>query len=241
MGAIRFLRDAGTLGRVSHITSVSGGSIIAAHLVLNWDRYTGADKEFDQAANELLAFIRMDVRNRVVRRFPMASTANAIRLAVRAGRSRRLTRPGLLESHYERYLYGDKCLYELPANPQLHILATNINEGCLCSFTRDGLLIQHRQPDGTTRFEPVPSALATIPMAVTASSAFPGFFPPLLLTAADVGAEESQFPPHLFTDGGVYDNLGVRMFRCIQESWMGHKELDRRALDLFHRSPIHAQ
>jgi hypothetical protein len=35
--------------------------------------------------------------------------------------------------------------------------------------------------------------------AVTASSAFPGFFPPLLLTAADVGAHESRFPPHLFT------------------------------------------
>jgi hypothetical protein len=83
------------------------------------------------------------------------------------------------------------------------------------------LLVQHRLPDGTTRFEPVPSALATIPMAVTASSAFPGFFPPLLLTAVDVGAEESQFPPHVFTDGGVYDNLGVRMFRYIQQSWMG--------------------
>jgi predicted acylesterase/phospholipase RssA len=60
--------------------------------------------------------------------------------------------------------------------------------------------------------------LATISMAVTASSALPGIFPPPLLTAADVGAEESQFPPHLFTDGGVYDSLGVRMFRCIQES-----------------------
>jgi predicted acylesterase/phospholipase RssA len=63
------------------------------------------------------------------------------------------------------------------------------------------------------RFELAKSGLTTIPMAVTASSAFPGFFPPLQLTAADVGADESRFPPHLFTDGGVYDNLGVRMFR----------------------------
>jgi predicted acylesterase/phospholipase RssA len=221
LGVLRFLRDAGTLERISHITSVSGGSIMAAHLVTNWDRYTGEETEFDQAAEELLSFIRMDVRNRVVRRFPLAAGANALRWAIGAGKARRLTRPGLLEVQYEKYLFGDKCLYELPPTPQLHILATNVNEGCLCSFTRRGILVQHRLPDGTTRFEPIRSALATIPMAVTASSAFPGFFPPLLLTAADVGAEESQFPPHVFTDGGVYDNLGVRMFRFIEESWMG--------------------
>ena len=152
----------------------------------------------------------------------MAVAANSLRWIVGKGRSRRLTRPGLLEAHYERFLYGDKCLYELPVAPQLHMLATNINEGCLCSFTRSGILAKRRIPGGGTRFELLPRAMATISMAVTASSAFPGFFPPLQLTAHDVGAEESQFPPHLFTDGGVYDNLGVRMFRHIQESWIGH-------------------
>jgi predicted acylesterase/phospholipase RssA len=35
LGLVRFLRDAGLLSQVSHITAVSGGSIIAAHLVLN--------------------------------------------------------------------------------------------------------------------------------------------------------------------------------------------------------------
>jgi predicted acylesterase/phospholipase RssA len=58
LGLIRFLRDAGLLQQVAHITSVSGGSIMAAHLVLNWDRYIGSAKEFDQAA-KLLAFIRL--------------------------------------------------------------------------------------------------------------------------------------------------------------------------------------
>ena len=195
---------------------------MAAHLVLNWQRYTGSEQDYDEAAAELLDFVRLDVRNRVVRRFPLAVVANGLRRIVGQRRSRRLTRPGLLEAHYEKFLYGDKCLYELPVTPQLHMLATNINEGCLCSFTRSGILAQRRIPGGGTRFELVPRAMATISMAVTASSAFPGFFPPLQLTAHDVGAEESQFPPHLFTDGGVYDNLGVRMFRHIQESWIGH-------------------
>ena len=45
LGLIRFLRDAGILPRVHHICAVSGGSIMAAHLVLNWDRYNGSAKE----------------------------------------------------------------------------------------------------------------------------------------------------------------------------------------------------
>src|SRR5437764_4594776 len=72
LGLVRFLRDAGVLPQVTHITSVSGGSVLAAHLALNWDRYTGSANEFDSAAAEVLAFVRMDVRNRVVRRFPLA-------------------------------------------------------------------------------------------------------------------------------------------------------------------------
>ena len=71
LGLVRFLRDADILRQVTHITSVSGGSIIAAHLALNWNSYTGSAKEFDQAAAHLLAFTRLDVRNRILRRFPL--------------------------------------------------------------------------------------------------------------------------------------------------------------------------
>ncbi len=231
LGVLRFLRDANVLHRVSHITSVSGGSITAAHLVTNWDRYTGSEEQFDEAAGELLDFIKSDLRNRIVRRFPLAWVANTARGVLRMGRSRRLTRPGLLEAQYEKHLFGDKCLYELPDSPQLHMLATNINEGCICSFTKGGILDETRLPNSKTRFESVPSAMATIPMGVAASSAFPGFFPPLKLDASDVGADEGKFPPHVFTDGGVYDNLGVRMFQHIQHSWIG-QETPLRTVDL---------
>ncbi len=47
LGLVRFLRDAKILPNVTHITSVSGGSIFAAHLALNWGRYNGSDSEFD--------------------------------------------------------------------------------------------------------------------------------------------------------------------------------------------------
>jgi predicted acylesterase/phospholipase RssA len=53
---------------------------------------------------------------------------------------------------------------------------------------------------------------ATVAKAVSASSAFPGFVPPVAITAADLGVHEGQFPTESFTDGGVYDNLGIRAF-----------------------------
>jgi predicted acylesterase/phospholipase RssA len=215
LGLLRFLRDAGILSQVTHITSVSGGSIMAAHLALNWDRYTSGPNEFEAAASEFLAFARLDVRNRIARRFPLALPLRGPRRLL--GRpNRQLTRTGLLEYHYEKYLYGDKSLFELPEKPQLHILATNLSEGCLCSFNRDGLLMVRRQPGGAVRVDRVHVGLATVAMAVTASSAFPGFFPPLVLTGAEVGASAGEFGRQAYTDGGVFDNLGVRMFHCLE-------------------------
>src|SRR5215470_3387752 len=101
LGLIRFLRDAGLLSQVSHITSVSGGSIIAAHLVLNWDRYNGSASEFDAAAGEFLPFVRMDVRNRIVRRFPLTLPLRWPRKLLGLS-TRKLTRTGQLEYHYEK-------------------------------------------------------------------------------------------------------------------------------------------
>ena len=138
-------------------------------------------------------------------------------------RHRQLSRTGLLEYHYEKFLYGDTCLSELPERPRLHILATNLSEGCLCAFTRDGLVMQRRRPGHRFRFDRIHAGLATLPMAVTASSAFPGFFPPLELQGQDVGADPGQFGQVAFTDGGVYDNLGVRMFKCLEQSWLARE------------------
>jgi predicted acylesterase/phospholipase RssA len=224
LGLVRFLRDAGLLHQVTHITSVSGGSIMAAHLALNWDLYTGSAKEFDQAASKLLAFTRLDVRNRIVRRFPLGLLLRGARWLLRMS-NRQLTRTGCLEKQYEKHLYGDKSLFELPERPQLHILATNLSEGCLCSFNRDGLWMMQEKA-GRSQIERVRVGLMTVAMAVTASSAFPGFFPPLELTGHDVGARGGEFVRQAYTDGGVFDNLGVRMFRWLTPLLTEEKALD---------------
>jgi predicted acylesterase/phospholipase RssA len=226
LGLVRFLRDAGILPQVTHITSVSGGSVLAAHLVLNWDRYTASPKAFDAAAAEVLAFVRLDVRNRIIRRYPLALLLRWPRWLLGLS-NRQLSRVGLLEHHYEKYLYGDTSLFQLQQQPQLHLLTTNVSEGCLCSFNRDGLLMVRRQPGDGVRVDRVHTGLATVAMAVAASSAFPGFFPPLELTGADVGTTAGEFGRQAYTDGGVFDNLGVRMFRVLERPLLAESGLNR--------------
>ena len=223
LGLVRFLHDAGILPKVTHISAVSGGSIFAAHLALHWARYSGSDNEFDAAAGELLAFIQLDVRNRILRRYPFCFALRGPRRLL-GYTSRKLTRTGLLEWHYEQFLYGDTSLFELPESPQLHLLATNLSEGCLCSFNRDGLWMVRRQRGHGYSIDRIHVGLATVPMAVTASSAFPGFFPPLELTGADVGSSFGEFGRQAYTDGGVFDNLGVRMFRCLEPVLKAEKQ-----------------
>ena len=216
LGVIRYLRDSGTLPHVADIAAVSGGSVVAAHLVLNWDRYNGTDSDFAEAAAEVIRFVQFDVRNHIVRRLPLLFP---IRLfgKLTGWSAASFTPNALLERHYRDFLYGDRRLFELPKSPGLHILATNVSDGVLSVFNRDGLHIQKRDLDGDDPFHHVPGLTAPIAKVVGASSAFPGFFPPVEITAADLGVRAGHFPTESFTDGGVYDNLGIRAFRWLQQ------------------------
>lgn len=214
LGVIRYLRDAGQLKDLTDIASVSGGSILSAHLVLNWDRYCGDDDRFAEAAAEIVRFVKYDVRNRIVRRLPMQLPLRILAKLTRR-QARNLTPNAILEHYYRKFLYGDRCLYELPERPMLHILTTNVSNGGLSVFNRNGLFIQQRNVKGGPPFQHIPGQLASLPRVVGASSAFPGFFPPVEITAADLGVREGQYPTEWFTDGGVYDNLSIRAF-----SWL---------------------
>ena len=210
LGVVRFLRDSDLLKHVSHMTSVSGGSILASHLVLNWDRYGGTPEEFEQAAQEILRFVDLDIRNRILRRYPLLLGLGLYSMIFRRQRVLKIT--GLLEKYYQKYLLGDLCLHQLPATPELHILSTNVSGGGLSSFSRDGILIEQRSTDGRRYFKQHRAGLAKVATAVAASSAFPGLFPPMDVWPQDIAAPEGEFPTQFFTDGGVYDNLGIRMF-----------------------------
>ena len=152
LGVVRFLRDAGALRDVTDIASVSGGSILAAHLVLNWDQYNGDEQRFTEAAAQIVKFVQFDVRNHIARRLPLLYTLGFLAKRL-PGRGRAPTANAILERYYARFLYGDRCLYELPERPRLHILATNVSNGGLSVFNRDGLSIQQRAGAGAPGFE----------------------------------------------------------------------------------------
>jgi predicted acylesterase/phospholipase RssA len=216
LGVVRFLRDADLLGEVKHIVSVSGGSILGAHLALNWGRYSGSAADFEETASKIIAFVQSDARNRIARRIPFLMPLRLLQQLALRGPSRAISPTGLLERLYAKHLYGDARVHQLPEVPELHLLTTNMSEGGLCSFTRAGLIMQHRTSRGT-EVEILPARLTPVALAVTASSAFPGFFPPALITADDIGLSAGEFPPQTFTDGGVYDNLGVRVFDLLKD------------------------
>ena len=78
IGVLRAFYDAGLLSsdvdapRVTRITSVSGGSILAAHMFLDWKRYSSPDPaDFENATKDVIAFTGRDIRGRILRRLPV--------------------------------------------------------------------------------------------------------------------------------------------------------------------------
>ncbi|MBH5372853.1 patatin-like phospholipase family protein [Bradyrhizobium glycinis] len=207
LGVIRALRARGLLARVKQIYSVSGGSILGAHLVLNWDKYNGSDQDYADMEQELRAFGARDLRGRVVRRWLLGCTFPFLRIMGKFGRT------DLLEREYSR-LYNEKSLADLgrstkPPQPDIHILATSFTTGNLCSFSRKGFWMDD---GGDPRL--IPSTIIPLSLAVTASSAFPPLFPPVPITRKTLGASEAEMPlePDYLSDGGVFDNLGFEKF-----------------------------
>ena len=65
LGVFLFLSEARRLEKVNGIVSVSGGSILAAHLVNRWHEATLSQDHFDRVAADLIAFTRTDIRHTV--------------------------------------------------------------------------------------------------------------------------------------------------------------------------------
>jgi NTE family protein len=198
-GVLWRLYDAGILGRVKRISSVSGGSIVAALLGLKWDRLS-----FDPSR------IQADFIPQVVEPIRSLASETIDAEAIVFG----LALPGRISdriaSAYEHHVFGKATLQDLPDDPRFVINATNVQSGVLWRFMkpymRDYRVGMVEKPD-------IP--LAT---AVAASSAFPP-----VLSPVEMRLDPKRFTPNsgldlqrepftskvVLTDGGVYDNLGL--------------------------------
>ena len=220
LGVISFLRDTKQLQRVTHISAVSGGSILAAHMVLNWEKYVAEDEPaFRAAVDELITIVRADIRGRIYRRLPGAILRRFTIPKMSIAQVWRQSATDLLRHYYSSYLYHGASLASLrysrktdpkTPRPQLFLLTTNLTDGSQCSFQPEGFCNEDKKVLVATETFPLSAAVA-------ASSAFPGLFPPVLITSDVFGVPESElgYPKILLTDGGVYDNLGVRKFHRL--------------------------
>lgn len=203
LGSLWRLNDAGLLGKLDRITSVSGGSILMGILAHRWRQL-----QFDSG--------RADNFAQVVAEPARIFCAQTIDIG--AGLAGFLvpfkTAGDFLADRYENDLFGDTMIKDLPvadgiSNPKFIFYATNLQTGRSFRFRQD-MIADYML--GVSRTTNVPLSIA-----VAASSAFPPIFSPIVLKTDPAAWSDGSNLPNLealrkrivLADGGVYDNMGL--------------------------------
>ena len=218
-GTLWRLNEAGVLPTLARISSVSGGSIAAGVLAMNWGRLElghGQPKVSPSFVPLLVEPVRalarqtLDVRSVLSGLLWFGSISDKV---VKA---------------YRSYLFGDKTLQDLPDAPQFIFNATNVQSGALWRFAKSFM--------ADWKVGTVQQPVVSLAEAVAASSAFPPVLSPFRLKLRDEQfapgtGKYLQRPPFTtdvrLTDGGVYDNLGLetawKAYRTVLVSDAGAK------------------
>ncbi len=244
LGTVRYLRETNRLADVNRVFSVSGGSVLAAHLAINWSDYCGNEKQFDRAASELVGFVQSGLRETIIRKTVMCLILAALGLNLILttvwlwiGLDRPVSwlilaafivpalfvirtldqwfRPVVfLEQGYRR-LYKSSSLQDLRDLPvKFHFLATNLTTGNIACFT--GTTIYLNITNSVPPNNDIASASFRISQCVAASSAFPPLFSPILIDPRKLKADQDKVNEvQCLVDGGVFDNLGLRASRIF--------------------------
>jgi NTE family protein len=201
-GCLWRLNQLGIIAKLNRISSVSGGSITAAVLGMNWQALGFTP---GMESQQFQALVVEPIRQMAGTTIDEGAILGGIFL------------PGSISDHvadrYDKLLFHGKTLQDLPDEPRFVINATNVQSGVLMRFSkpymRDYRVGQVLKPQ-------LPLA-----RAVAASSAFPPVLSPCEIKVADYGmhfepaadGEDLNRPPYttdlVLTDGGVYDNLGL--------------------------------
>jgi NTE family protein len=199
VGAILRLNELGYLGKLERISSVSGGSITAGVLGLNWNRLIFNANGVAQNLDECFT---TPLRTMGLRTIDASSIIEGVLL------------PGSvsdkIRKSYQDCLFGAATLQDLPDKPRFVINATNVQSMALCRFSKPYMWDYRVGKMANPKIE--------LAAAVAASSAFPP-----VLSPAELHFDSSDFEPNtgtdlqkepyttdmVLTDGGVYDNLGL--------------------------------
>jgi NTE family protein len=212
LGAVRRLNEMGVLGQIDTITSVSGGSILAAHLANTlgprWPTGHGVVSDFDATVAQ--TFHRMTTRN--IRTSPLLTGLLPWNLF------RGHAAVSALEGQYHRHLTQLR-LSELPTRPRFVFCATDMAYGVNWTFT-------HGEVGSYMAGYAATPADWTVARAVAASSCFPPFFNPQPIGLDPATMRHGRDPAGherdarirglQLSDGGLYDNMG------LEPVWKSH-------------------
>ena len=191
IGVLRFLADAELLGRVRHISSVSGGSIANGLLA-------GAYPELEAAGFSTEAFVNHIEKVAVARISHQSLSAKLGRNLYRTiGPDTRTT---LLAWAFDDWFFDDAELSAISPQCRFIFNAANLTTGVRFGFERD-VIGDYVMGNVTTA--PLHTKLA---VAVACSAAVPGYFPPYEVKA-DFPCQSKWIPK--VVDGGVYENTGT--------------------------------
>ncbi len=239
LGVVRFLFEVRLLESVKLVSSVSGGSILAAHLILNWNKYKGPNEDFDAAAREVLNFVQADIRGRVLRRWMLGCSTVVPRFLL--PKERQWSLVNLLQREYAQLFRAPVTSSEAAPNPTADLGPADAREATTkfveAATHREATIGDLRGDRPGVRFNctslttgdpcyfdqagfgwyedgvivaPMPAFGLPVAYAVTASSAFPPLFPPVDISYETLSCDQSKFKnEQRLTDGGVYDNLGI--------------------------------
>ncbi|MDE0402041.1 MAG: ThiF family adenylyltransferase [Gammaproteobacteria bacterium] len=197
LGCLRALNDLNLLGRVQVISSVSGGSIIAAMYAYSTDSFL----DFDRRVVEFLGRgIQWDIVRRILH------PKSVFRwLSTRANRSRFRTfsRTEVFREFLSDHLFGYRLVKEV-ARPSLDVVinTTELQTGSAFRFGS--------RRSGCWRYGTISGQDALLADAVAASAAYPLVLPALERKYRFTKCGETSSPTRvLLSDGGAFENLGV--------------------------------
>ncbi len=198
LGCLRYLAEAGLLGRVVSVSAVSGGSIAAAALADRWDALGAADFSLDAFLREVDTPFRREVTEHDLRWRWVVQAVKARLVGDRRG-------GGAVLGQVLGDLYRTRNLADLPSGLQAVFTSTDLGTGRAFRMSRDFI------GGYDFGYAPAPPDLR-LGTAVAASAAFPVVFAPVSLATPGLGLNNA--PPELaLVDGGVYDNLGLEWFQ----------------------------
>ncbi|WP_459608186.1 patatin-like phospholipase family protein [Dickeya oryzae] len=213
LGSLIRLNETGLMRELDTITSVSGGSISSAWLMLNWNKLNFkrnadnpdlfiAENFNDIITKPLLEFCSRYIVGRkeifLSKIFPCYSAVNSVK------------------SKYSKYLFGDVLLKHIELShgaPEFIFYGTNLDTGSSVRIQKEsvrdyniGIAYGHT---------------LSLAQAISISSGFPPFLSPIVIDSSDWDWNSSGYEklPNnvldrlrqrlILCDGGLYDNMGL--------------------------------